>query len=205
MSLGPSPALQFIDDHGYAREHSLDLAERVVIGRSPDATIPLLADNSVSRLHAIIEWVDTHWTVVDDGLSRNGTFVNGERINGRRPLRSGDKIRIGESIFTYRDGTRPTQNTTGVAGAIPNRGSLTDAQLRVLVSLCRPCKGGSHYAVPASNQQIADELYVSTETVKTHLRALFAKFGLDKNTMHNKRARLVERAMLSGVVTDRDL
>ncbi|HEX9831465.1 MAG TPA: FHA domain-containing protein [Mycobacterium sp.] len=205
MSLGPSPALQFTDDHGYACEHSLDNAERVVIGRSPDATIPLLADNSVSRLHAIIEWVDTHWTVVDDGLSRNGTFVNGERVNGRRPLHSGDKIRIGESIFTYRDGTRPAQNTTSVAGAIPNRGSLTDAQLRVLVSLCRPCRGGSPYAVPASNQQIADELYVSTETVKTHLRALFAKFGLDDNTMHNKRARLVERAMLSGVVTDRDL
>ncbi|MGB7358168.1 MAG: FHA domain-containing protein [Mycobacterium sp.] len=205
MSLGPSPALQFTDEHGYAREHSLDTAARIVIGRSPDATIPLLADSSVSRLHAIIEWVDTHWTVIDDGLSRNGTFVNGERLNGRRPLHPGDKIRIGECIFTYRDGTRPAQNTTSVAGEIPTRSSLTEAQLRVLLALCRPCKGGSPYAVPASNQQIADELYVSVETVKTHLRALFTKFGLDGNTLHNKRARLVERVMLSGVVTDRDL
>lgn len=205
MSLGPGPALQFTDEDGFVREHVLDTAERVVVGRSPDATIPLLADGSVSRLHAIIEWVDTHWTVVDDGLSRNGTFVNGERLNGRRPLHPGDKIRVGECVFTYRDGTRPAQNTTSVGGGIPTRSSLTEAQLRVVVALCRPCKGGSPYAVPASNQQIADELYVSTETVKTHLRALFAKFGLDDNALHNKRARLVERAMLSGVVTDRDL
>lgn len=59
MSLGSDPALQFADEHGHTREHALDTAERVSIGRSPDATIPLLADSSVSRLHAIIEWVDT--------------------------------------------------------------------------------------------------------------------------------------------------
>lgn len=205
MSLGLSPALQYADEHGRTREHALDPAERVSIGRSPDATIPLLADNSVSRLHAIIEWVDTRWTVVDDGLSRNGTFVNGERITGRRPLRPGDKIRIGECVLTFRDTMRPAGTTTSVAGEIPTRSSLTDAQLKVLIALCRPYKGGSAYAVPASNKQVADELYVSIETVKTHLRALFSKFGLDENALHNKRARLVERAMLSGVVTDRDL
>lgn len=205
MSVGPSPALQFTDDQGRGREHVLDTTDRVVIGRSPDATIALEADGSVSRLHAIVEWVDTYWTIVDDGLSRNGTFVNGERLNGRRPLHPGDKIRIGDCVFTYRDATRPAQNTTSVAGEIPTRASLTEAQLKVLIALCRPCIGASPYAVPASNQQIAEELYVSTETVKTHLRALFAKFGLDENALHNKRGRLVERAMLSGVVTERDL
>ena len=70
MSLGP--VLQFADEQGRSREHVLDAAERVTIGRSPPATIPLLTDSSVSRLHALIEWVDTEWTVVDDGLSRNG-------------------------------------------------------------------------------------------------------------------------------------
>lgn len=205
MTLGRRPVLQFSDEHGRSHEHALDPTERVIIGRSPDATIPLLADNSVSRLHAMIEWMDTHWTVVDDGLSRNGTFINGERLTGRRALHHGDKIRIGECTLTYCDATRPAQGTTGVAGEIPTRSSLTEAQLKVLTALCRPYKGGASYAVPASNQQIADELYVSIETVKTHLRALFAKFGLDENALHNKRARLVERAMLSGVVTDREL
>ena len=205
MSLGPSPALQFADERGRIHEHVLDAAERVSIGRSPDATIPLLADSSVSRLHAIIESVDNNWIVIDDGLSRNGTFVNGERVTGRRLLRSGDKIRIGECVLTFRDATSLALKMTSVAGGTPTRSSLTDAQLKVLVALCRPYRGGSAYAVPASNQQIADELYISTETVKTHLRALFTKFGLDQDPHPNKRARLVERAMLSGVVTDRDL
>jgi hypothetical protein len=57
MSLGP--ALQFADEHGRIHEHVLDAAERVSIGRSPDATIPLEADSTVSRLHAIIESVET--------------------------------------------------------------------------------------------------------------------------------------------------
>ena len=205
MTVGGGPALHFTDENGTAQEHILDAAERVSVGRSPDATIPLLADSSVSRLHAIIEWVDTGWTIVDDGLSRNGTFVNGERITGRRRLHPGDKIRVGESVLTFRDSTRPAEKTTRVAGEIPSRASLTVAQLKVLTALCRPYKGGSTYAVPSSNQQIADELFVSIETVKTHLRALFGKFGLDDNPHPNKRALLVERAMLSGVVTDRDL
>ena len=117
----------------------------------------------------------------------------------------GDKIRVGDIVLTFRDAARPAETTTSIAGEIPTRSSLTDAQLRLLVALCRPFKGGSGYAVPASNQQIADELYVSIETVKTHLRALFSKFGVDQNPHPNKRALLAERAMLSGVVTDREL
>ena len=35
------------------------------------------------------------WTLVDDGLSRNGSFVNGERVTGRRRLRDRDMLRFG--------------------------------------------------------------------------------------------------------------
>ena len=90
----------------------------------------------------MIEWVDTHWTVVDDGLSRNGTFVNGERITGRRRLHSGDEIRVGDIVLTFRDAARPAETTTSIAGEIPTRSSLTDAQLRLLVALCRPFEAG---------------------------------------------------------------
>ena len=45
-------------------------------------------DTEVSRLHAQVEPVGSDWIVVDDGLSRNGTYVNGERVNGRRRLRT---------------------------------------------------------------------------------------------------------------------
>jgi predicted component of type VI protein secretion system len=199
------PVLQFTDADGRVREHALDSRVRVVIGRSPAATIPVLDDSSVSRLHAALEWMDTHWTVVDDGLSRNGTFVNGQRITGRRPLHPGDTIRIGAFVLTYRDSARAPEPTTGVAGPLPTRDALTDAQLKVLTALCRPFKGGAGYASPPSNQQLAAELFLSVDTIKSHLRALFAKFGLDQTPDHHKRLRLAQCAMIGGVVTDHDL
>ena len=51
---------------------------------------------------------------------------------------------------------------------------LTPAQRRVLVALCRPFRDSS-YATPATNQQIADELVVSVDAVKSNLRALFER------------------------------
>ena len=51
---------------------------------------------------------------------------------------------------------------------------LTAAQRRVLEALCRPWLSGAS-AAPAGNSEIADALVVSEETVKSHLRALFAR------------------------------
>ena len=51
------------------------------------------------------------------------------------------------------------------------------------------------YAVPASNRQIADELVIGVETVKTHMRALFEAFDLGALPQHQKRAALAQRAL----------
>ena len=40
--------------------------------------------------------------MVDDGLSRNGTFVNGERVTRRRRLLDGDELRIGSTTIRFR-------------------------------------------------------------------------------------------------------
>jgi hypothetical protein len=81
---------------------------------------------------------------------------------------------------------------------------LTPAQRRVLIALCRPFRD-STYSTPATNQQIADELFLSVDAVKTHLRVLFAKFGVEQLPQNQKRIRLVERAFYSGVISERDL
>ena len=83
--------------------------------------------------------------------------------------------------------------------------SLTDIQRGVLVALCRPFRADDRFSTPATNQQIANELYLSVEAVKMHMRTLFAKFDLSELPQNVKRARLAERVMQLGVVSPRDL
>lgn len=68
-----------------------------LIGRAPECWL-VLDDDLVSRQHARIHVTD-HLTEVEDLGSRNGTFVNGTRIFGRRELQDGDRVRIGSEII----------------------------------------------------------------------------------------------------------
>jgi pSer/pThr/pTyr-binding forkhead associated (FHA) protein len=179
--------------------------ERVTVGRGPEVDIALDADEQVSRLQAEIERIGGEWTVVDDGLSRNGSFLNGERVGGRRRLADGDELRFGMTIVVFRV---PEPSPSSATVAAPDSGeeiTLTDAQRRILIALSRPFREGSHYAIPATNQQIADEVYLSLDSVKGHLRALFEKFGIADLPQNQKRVRLVELALRHGVISVRDL
>jgi|RhiMetdeSRZDD1v2_1073273.scaffolds.fasta_scaffold524416_2 FHA domain-containing protein/regulatory LuxR family protein len=175
------------------------------VGRRETADLVLDWDEQVSRLHAQFERVEQDWTVVDDGLSRNGTFVNGERLSGRRRLSDGDSLRFGATTMIFRSPQVDEQAGTAVASQIPTAVDLSTTQRRVLVALCRPYKDGAAFATPATNQQVADELFLSVDAVKTHLRVLFAKFGVEQLPQNQKRIRLVERAFYAGVITERDL
>jgi pSer/pThr/pTyr-binding forkhead associated (FHA) protein len=182
--------------------HELD---RITVGRAPSTEIQIDWDTEVSGLHAELDRIGGDWTVSDDGLSRNGTHVNGDRVVGRRRLRDGDVIRFGKTPATFRDPRLANVTETEVAGDVLDRASLSDAQRRVLLALCRPYKDGTGYVTPATNQQVAAELFLSVDAVKTHLRSLFGKFGIEDLPQNQKRVRLVELALKSGVVTPRDL
>jgi hypothetical protein len=77
-------------------------AAAFVIGRSPDSDLVLDWDERVSRVHARLQPTSEGWTIVDDGPSRNGTFVNGERITGRRRLDDHDVVHVGRTALVYR-------------------------------------------------------------------------------------------------------
>lgn len=181
-----------------------DDPQPVTIGRGEACDVRLVLDPEVSRLHAELERLGGTWVVVDDGLSRNGTFVNGERIAGRHRLTNGDVLRCGDSLLTFRDPTGVSSDSTRPASDSP-AAQVTESQRRVLVALCRPLREGGTYAMPAGNKEIADELVLTVGAVKGHLRALFEKFGVEDLPQNRKRLRLVERAVETGVISLRDL
>ena len=176
----------------------------VTIGRDADCTIRIDWDSRVSGLHAELSRLGSHWIVVDDGLSTNGTFLNGERVVGRRRLHDRDELAVGDTTLAFRDPTRDARRTT-LAGSNHDAPELSPAQQRVLVSLCRPHGEDAAYARPARNQEIADELHLTVAAVKTHLRTLFQRFGLEDLPQNEKRARLVQAAFESGAVSPGDL
>ena len=75
----------------------------VTIGRGEDADVRLWWDPSVSLVHAEAVRLGRHWLISDDGVSRNGTFVNGERVRGRCRLRDGDALRVGRTTLSFND------------------------------------------------------------------------------------------------------
>jgi pSer/pThr/pTyr-binding forkhead associated (FHA) protein len=177
---------------------------QAAVGRGRSSDLVLDWDEQVSRLHARFERAGEDWTVVDDGLSRNGTFVNGERLSGRRRLNDGDTLRFGATTVTFRSSPVDKQAGAAVAGDTPSAVDLSTSQRRVLAALCRPYKG-STFASPATNEQIAEELFLSVNAVQKHLSVLFAKFGVEELPRDERRVRLVERAIYGGAISDRDL
>jgi pSer/pThr/pTyr-binding forkhead associated (FHA) protein len=178
---------------------------RLTIGRGPGSDVQVHWDRDASRSHAQLERVGGVWTVSDDGLSRHGTFVNGERVGSRQRLRDGDVLRVGHTSMLFRDPAGAELSQTNLGGPDLAPPSVSEAQRRVLLALCRPYKDPGSFATPATNQEIAGELFLSVEAVKTHLRALFTKFGVEDLPQNQKRAKLVERAFQTGLVSERDL
>src|SRR4051812_19914544 len=90
------PFLVFRDSADQQRIVAIEAgASELWIGRSESADVRLEWDEEVSALHAQLEIVREECTLVDDGLSRNGSFVNEDRVHGRRHLRDGDALRFG--------------------------------------------------------------------------------------------------------------
>ena len=178
---------------------------KLSVGRHVSADVCLAWDEQVSRLHAEFEPVAADWVLVDDGLSSNGSYVNGERVAGRRRLRDGDVLRFGATQLAFRHPGHGESRSTRMASVMQPVARLSDTQRQVLIALCRPYKEAPGFAVPASNQQIADELFLSVDAIKAHLRTMFEKFGLGDLPQNEKRVRLVEAAFQRGAVSEHDL
>jgi hypothetical protein len=201
-----APFLVLRDGDGEQRIVAIEPgAGELWVGRGDAADVRLEWDEEVSALHAQIEVVRGECTLLDDGLSRNGSYVNEERVHGRRHLRDGDTIRCGRTALLYRRPGDGVPEATAIAAEAAPTAAISPAQRKVLVALCRPYKDGGSFATPATNQEIAAELHLSVDAVKTHMRALFEKLEIGDVPQNQKRVAVAERALGSGVVSKRDL
>jgi pSer/pThr/pTyr-binding forkhead associated (FHA) protein len=96
---------------------SFALTAQSVIGRDPTATVHL-TDEEVSRRHAIVNLGEGSITIEDLG-SFNGTHMDGAKIGDETPLRTGDRIRVGQTVLELRE----------VAGADPENLKPTKTSL----------------------------------------------------------------------------
>lgn len=174
---------------------------RVTVGKAATNAVALEHDPTVSRLHAILENHGSAWSIRDVG-SRNGTFVNGEKIAFEQVLRPGDEVRIGKSRLVYlqaRQSGEPVDEATIVPDAAQLPPRLTRREVDVLMVLCRPLVSEDPFPEPASVRRMAGELYVTEAAVKQHLQNLYDKFAIP--TEGDRRVRLANEALRRGAVT----
>jgi DNA-binding CsgD family transcriptional regulator len=165
--------------------------DRVTIGRAPDAGLRLDGDAAVSRLHALCERLDGGWRVSDLG-SRNGTFINKNRIIGPVALRPGDEVQIGAWLLTYHDdsadaeGTLLDDNRADIS-PLPAAEAAVELSAREQEVLALVARG-------ETDEQIANSLFISVATVRSHLDRIRDKTGC------RRRPELTRFAVEQGIV-----
>jgi hypothetical protein len=165
------------------------------VGRGEDLDL-VVADPSVSRLHAELTVRGAYAYVTDLGLSTNGTRVNGRPV-GRRRLWDGDVLSFGGASFRVVGPAQEVDSDTMELRAV-RAPDLTRRERDVLTALCRPSMQSEAFINPASAREIAEELVVTEAAVKQHLLRLYAKFGIPEGG--DRRGRLANEVVRSGYI-----
>jgi pSer/pThr/pTyr-binding forkhead associated (FHA) protein len=177
-------------------------AERVTIGRRGDQDIVLDWDKQVSRAHALLEKRGGDWTLIDE-LSQNGSYVNGDRINKRVRLQHKDVMCFGSTRITFQDRARAEEMDSTERAAEEKWAPMTARDRDVLRALCRPLVDDSS-ALPASNEEIAEEVALSVDAVKARLRVHYERHGLADRRQGEKRTRLARLLLSNGTFKPHD-
>ena len=176
--------------------------DRVTVGKSSTNLVSLDHDSTVSRVHAVLENLGFAWSIRDVG-SRNGIYLNGEKISAERVLCSGDELRVGKSRLVFWEIKETEETTAGEAtiSVAPTQPAprLTPRELEVLVVLCRPLVSDDPFPEAVSVRQMAQELFVTEAAIKQHLQNLYDKFAIPPEG--ERRVRLANEAIRRGAVT----
>jgi pSer/pThr/pTyr-binding forkhead associated (FHA) protein len=195
------PFLVYRDADGVQKIFALELGRgSATIGRRDEADVSLPWDPECSRLHAELELRAGEWTISDDGLSQNGTWVNELRLYGRRRLTDGDVVRIGRTRLTFSQPGVVGIGPTLVPGELSATPRFSEQQQRILRELCRPLLGDGEGVTPTSDEDIAAALGIALENVTTELDHLTRALGLEDMPASESRAEVALLALRSGLV-----
>jgi hypothetical protein len=198
---GDCPMLVYVDPTGEPQSVALGGRALVTLGRRPEADVCLPWDAEISRLHAEVMQRAGEWIIVDDGLSQNGTYVNGLPLEGRRRLRDGDLITVGRTSLSFCDPRDPTADITLALGTMQPCHTYSEQQQRVLGALCRPLLGDGEGVRPAADAEVAAELCLDVRVVRHELDAIARSFGYGELTEAERRLRTALSAIRSGLVS----
>src|SRR5215217_6403174 len=199
------PFLVYRDGEGRQRLHPLERGRRsVTIGRRDEADISLPWDPECSRLHAELELRAGEWTISDDGLSQNGTWVNELRLIGRRRLSDGDDVRVGRTHVIFANPSGIGIGPTLVPGELSATPRFSEQQQRILRGLCRPLMGDDEGICPSTDEEIGRSTGIPAETVTVELDHLTRALGLHELPRAERRRELALLALRSGLVAAED-
>ena len=109
------PKLIGVLPSGDKLEYPIKKAE-VEVGKAAHNDI-VVSDPTVSNTHAVVLIRGGGYCIVDLG-SRNGTFVNGERLTDKaHTLKHGDSVQLGQTVLTFRNPSETTENVTATLSA----------------------------------------------------------------------------------------
>ncbi|MGY1602438.1 BTAD domain-containing putative transcriptional regulator [Geodermatophilus sp. SYSU D00815] len=174
------PFLLYRDAAGEQQVVVLDAARSpVTIGRAPGNQVTLGWDREVSRAHARLEWCRLGWVLVDG--SRNGSLVDGRQVRGRRLLRDGAVVRIGETPLLFRSSSRaapPAEESSVVTLDAPLAvlRELPAREAEVLAAVLAAPAGAFRAGRP--EELLAEALALPVEDVAAVLDDLCRKLGV---------------------------
>ena len=189
------------DFHAVALDPS---ASPIYIGRDEGCGVRIVHDARVSRRHARLIFGAGQWSI-EDGPSRNGTFVEGRRTTGEQILLDRTTFTVGKTLLSLH--MPPKSDVVATLADEPPTRLLhpSQTQRKVLVALARPfLTSDDNVAVTPTNAEIAAELGYQAATIRDAISDLYQQAGLGRGA-GDRRAQLVRLAIREHAVTPRDL
>jgi adenylate cyclase len=150
----------------------VELRPRNTLGRHPSNSVQVL-DKIVSKEHCIVVLTDTGYVLQDLG-SLNGTFINGERVQGERALNDGDEVSMGSTRGVFHAEVASTSARVRAPSAPPPPVSAPTRPLENRTFAVAPAAypgglawGAAGKAVPTTGTQP-----IRTASLEAHTRSM---------------------------------